>query len=87
MKVRRKNDYGNLQCLGLSSVGACIEHTVATTILKCKSEDQWRAVGIIQCSLRNSVATNLISTEVIIIMMNVKEVFITTSSYSQSSFF
>lgn len=48
-----------------ASPGACIEVKVGSNVMKCKTEDQWRNVGLTQCSLRGGTDTpTLYSTQV-----------------------
>ena len=36
----------------LVSPGSCIEVKVGSNVMKCKTEEQWRNIGVTQCSLR-----------------------------------
>jgi len=44
--------------------GPCHEYTVGTNVMNCRTEDQWRAVGGKQCSLRGNAPSILTHTQV-----------------------
>ena len=46
-------------------IGPCQQYTVGANIMSCKSEDEWRRVGVTQCGLRGRMdVSELVEVEV-----------------------
>lgn len=51
--------------------GPCVEYEVSSSLLNCKTEEDWRGVGNHQCMLRDNQTPILTKTQVSLLIINV----------------